>query len=648
MRRRIGLAGLLLFAATELPAASAPQISPRALFLQTDAALRDGEDVDVAAVINRLDDYPLAPYLRYRELAADPDGASAGDMLTFRERHADLPVAAGLEARWLTAAGAARKWQAFRRVDRGHGGARIACYRLRAERADAGVDARWLDRARELWIVGRSQPDACDPVFEELYARDALSPAQRWERVGRLMTAGQTGTARSLREHLDGAQQVRLDRWLAMAADPAAQLADLGFAVDSEWAREIVEYGFRRLGASDHERALELLSRYRQDGRLAADRLDALQRHAALQAAYSRHPRALRWLDDLPSPVVNDRVREWRARVALGSQDWRRLRAAVSVLPPSDQMSPEWTYWRGVALARTGHPERAANALEPLSTERRYYGFLAADLLGRPYNMNHEPAARREDGVRALAGRPGMIRARELFEIGFHEEARREWHAALAGANATVWADAAQLALDWGWYGRVVNAAANAGLHDALELRFPLAFREQLAGQAEAAGIDLALAYALIRKESAFESTAISRVGARGLMQVMPRTARYLASELGEDPPGVADLLDPAVNLRYGSVYLDRMLDRFDGNLLTAAAAYNAGPTRAEGWLRDNAGQPGPVWVENITYGETRDYVKSILAFRVVFDWQLSGEARRITDAMSSGPAFALSETTID
>ncbi|MBA1145728.1 transglycosylase SLT domain-containing protein [Ectothiorhodospiraceae bacterium WFHF3C12] len=633
---------LLALAAWPLAGQSAGSAagSQRALFVEAESALAAGESVDVDAVVERLGDYPLAPYLIYRDLTHRLDQAAPGEIIAFRQDYGELPVTGLLERRWLARAGHREDWSGFRRVDAGQGGADLACFRLRARRDADGVDAAWLERARALWNVAHSQPSACDPVFEVLYERDALPAPLRWERIEALMKSGATGLARALADRLEPAQRQTLRAWLSVVADPAPRLREPDFDVTSPVGLTIFTDGLRRLARADQDAALDVLAGVPVSAEWLSkqDRRD-LRRYIALRAAYDRDEQALALLDGLPAAERDPHVAKWLARAALSQQDWRRLRGAILDLPPAMQREPEWRYWRAVALARTGDRVTAAQILEELSQRRHYYGFLAADLLQRPYAMNHAPAPRDAAAVAELGERPGLRRARELFELGYHEEARREWYAALAGADATTWRNAAHLALDWGWYGRTVHAANRAGLHDALELRFPLAFRDQLKAQAEATGVDPALAYALIRKESAFDPGAVSRVGALGLMQLMPGTARRVAADLGEPAPGRGDLLKPDANLRLGHVYLDRMLQRFGGSTVAAVAAYNAGPTRTEGWREENAGVIGSLWVENITYGETRDYVKSVMAFRAVFDWRLGGETRRLTPALQTAAA---------
>lgn len=648
--KRYALLVMLIVALLAGPAAGSPD-DQRTRFTEAWQSLRDGGSIDLEALERELADYPLTPYLRFHALNRRLSSASAEEVEAFLDAHGDLAVAGQLSYRWLLRLGRQRDWDTFLAADRGQGGAAMECYRLRAQRHAAGVDEAWLDRARALWTVGHSQPDACDPVFSELYERQAISAERGWQRVTLIMQAGDARLARALARRLARNEQRWLEHWLTVAANPERALKRPAFDVESERGRQLVSDGFRRLAIRDQERAMALLEDYRGRGWLDGEQDSELRRHVALRAAFSRHEQALSWLDALPEEAVTDSVREWAARVALGRQDWTRLAGAIGALPGEMQGRAEWRYWHAQALLRTGDAERGRALLEELAGERNYYGFLAADALELPYSMNHRRAPRDEALVRELAARPGLRRAQEFLAIGFHEEARREWLAALSAAEAAEWAQAAQLARDWGWYDRMIHAANRAGLHDALELRFPLAFRELMAEQGRGGNLDLALAYALMRKESAFTADARSRVGALGLMQVMPATGRRVAEGLGLAGFSPDTLLEPDTNVKLGAAYLKQMLDRFHGNLIMAAAAYNAGPNRVDGWVRDNAGQSADVWIENITFGETRDYVKSVLAFRAVFDWQLYGEPRRLASVMPLMPygdgdlRLALSET---
>ena len=621
-----GLAGIAL--ATEPHA-------ERTLFLATWDRLGRNQDVDLDRALQRLGDYPLAPYLEWRELRQRLREARGDEIRRFAERHPNLAVTPLLQRLWLNHLGQERRWDEFLAHWNGQGGTAMDCYRLRALRMERSVDQDWISEAIALWTVGHSQPSACDAVFDVLYDRDLLSREQRWERIRLIMARDDRQLARALRPRVDSRDRDWLDHWLRLADNPERRLRDPQFDTGTERGRELVADGVRRLAARDRDTAGELLRRFRQREVLDAEAGWGLQRQIALRAAWSRDEQAAELFAALPAEAVNNDVYEWSARIAVGQQQWPRVLQLTSIMPGELADSSEWRYWRGEALARSGRREEAEGLLEELARERSYYGFLAADRLDLPYAMNDATAGADPDRKQALLQRSEIQRARELRAVGLEIEARREWIAAIDRIDtAEDLSQAAALAVDWSWYDRAVFTANRAGLHDAVRLRFPIAWRQDFQRSAEAEGLDLALIYAISRKESAFIADARSHAGALGLMQVMPATARQTAAGLGLPRPSERELRQPTANLRLGANYLAEMLERFDGNLIMASAAYNAGPNRVDGWVRDNAGQPAAVWIENITFGETRDYVKSILAFRAVYDWQLNGEARRLRDVM--------------
>jgi soluble lytic murein transglycosylase len=141
---------------------------------------------------------------------------------------------------------------------------------------------------------------------------------------------------------------------------------------------------------------------------------------------------------------------------------------------------------------------------------------------------------------------------------------------------------------------------------------------------------DPAFSLAIMRQESNFDVSIVSSSGARGLMQLMPGTARLVAKRLGEPTSEMLLTTDPGHNMRMGTAYLLEVLAKFDNSMPLAAAAYNAGPHRVTQWLIDNGdprvGDPGMIdWIETIPFNETRNYVQRVLENMVVYQARRSG-----------------------
>jgi soluble lytic murein transglycosylase len=284
-----------------------------------------------------------------------------------------------------------------------------------------------------------------------------------------------------------------------------------------------------------------------------------------------------------------------------------------------------WTYWRAradLALAADddiGEAERnrARRQLEAIAGQLDFYGKLAAEELGRELRLPERPAALSANERAAAAAHPGLARALQLIALGLRSEGNREWNFSLRGMNDRQLLAAAQLACDRSVWDRCINTSDRTRGEVDLAQRFPTPFREAIVAQAARTGVDPAYVYGLIRQESRFITDARSQVGASGLMQLMPATARWTAQRLGV-PYTPARINDRDTNLRLGMGYLKLLLDDFEGSQALSAAGYNAGPGRPRRW-RDGPLLEPAMWAETIPFSETRDYVKKVLSNAVYY-----------------------------
>jgi len=385
----------------------------------------------------------------------------------------------------------------------------------------------------------------------------------------------------------------------------------------------------REDAAAAHEAWSGLQGRFSYSGEQRAE----LERFIALRAAAQLEPRAFQWLGELPAGFRDRRVHAWQARAALRARDWQALSTALHEMPAAQRDDEQWQYWQARALQQLGESGAARELWAALATEATYYGFLAADRLAQPYRFNELPTEVDESALGALHANPHVVRAREFLLAGIEVEARREWRTAVAKLGPQQRVAAAVLADSWDWHDRAVHTIAGTPLRQAYALRFPMPFGELVSTASQRFSLEPSLIYGVMRRESAYRRDARSRAGALGLMQLMPATARRVARSLGT-PLVRGELLRADVNIRFGAKYFRDMLDRFDQHQVLAAAAYNAGPRRVRRWLPADGALDADAWIDTLPFGETRGYVRAVLAYTTIFSWRRGEEVMRLSERM--------------
>jgi soluble lytic murein transglycosylase len=321
---------------------------------------------------------------------------------------------------------------------------------------------------------------------------------------------------------------------------------------------------------------------------------------------------------------MNDQAHLWLARIQLRSRDWPGLMNTINHMPAHLHEENEWQYWLSRSMEAEGQLADSLGLLEQISGKSSYYGFLAADKLKRDYHIEQENAASVEiDEDSFLSTNSHMLRARELFYLDRLIDAKREWFQALRHLDQNQIKKAATLASKWQWHDSAIRTVARTQHRSDYSLRFPMPYKQQVLQHAQDRELDPSLIYGVMRRESLFDPLARSSVGALGLMQLMPSTARTVARSLGMKRPRKSDILHVENNIRFGTHYLKTVMNRFDNNVALAAAAYNAGPGNVKRWLPKNSVMPADLWVETVPFKETRNYVQAVLAYSTVFDKSL-------------------------
>ncbi|WP_017942895.1 MULTISPECIES: transglycosylase SLT domain-containing protein [unclassified Thioalkalivibrio] len=629
----VGLAGLLLALAASLPAVAAEDdryVFERSLFLLAERALNRGDMAAYRAARSTLTGYPLTPYLDYRELARNLGRAEPEAVRDFVHEHDDTPLSARLRSSYLTHLAREEQWEDYLEFVAATGAepslsVEQDCHRRQAL-LKAGEREAALEDMESIWLHGQSRPSACDPALEAWREAGGLTGELAWGRFELSVKAGQTGLARYLRRYLADADRRWAERWLDLASRPA-RVVEVDFKADDHRSAEaLLERAFTRWIRQDLDAALDGWDQAGDELGLSAEAAGRVQHALALRLALRYRPEALDFMARLEPEVFDTQLRQWQVRAALYERDWATVMDAIRAMDRDVRDEAAWQYWYGRALEQTESLEAARRFYERAARERNFHGFLAADRLGQPYRIGHQPLVL-DDGQRAaMREHAGMQRMRELVRLDRYAEARREWTHAVAGWDAPELESAARTFADWGWHDRAIFTAARARNWDDIELRFPLAFDELIVTGAREQAIDPAWAMAIARQESAFLHDVRSGAGALGIMQVMPATGRSIASAAGVRVNSDWDILDPATNARLGTYYLRRNLDRFGGHSLLSTAAYNAGAHRVRSWLPEDRAMDPDIWAELIPFSETRDYIRRVFAYRILYAVRLGQE----------------------
>ena len=584
-----------------------------------------------------LSQYVLWPDLRAAYFRAKIRTEDHGAIESFLDEHGILKPARELRYRYalhLAEEGRLDEYfQIYQQYYQGLEIAKLDCLALQAELA-AGRQTRIVSRGLDLWMVGTSQADECDPVFAHLQASNVLTADQFAARYSLAIESRRFSLARYLSRPLDPSYRLQADTWQAAQDDSRAFLTNADQRVDEDVDRRQLVYATMRVAYRDPLAAHQHWNLLKDQFSFSAADRHAVSRHIALWSARLHLPEATGLLSALPAAASNEDSRHWLVRANLLSHQWAEVVRAIDAMPADESSESEWQYWKAVALRELGDTDQADAILSRVAAERSYHGFLAADAIGAPYVLDIEDVSDNPAIAARIAEIPGVVRARELFHVGLEGRGRSEWDAEISVLTDQEQLQAALLAHGWGWHSRAISTVASAGAYDDLQIRYPLPWQEEFEQHAGTAGIPRSWAYGIARSESLFMRDIRSSAGAVGLMQLMPETGRMTARELNLPYSGIATLTDSSSNIRLGTWYLGKMYSRFDGNRVLATAAYNAGPHRVDRWLPDSGSLDARIWIENIPFNETRGYVRRVLTDEAIFHWRITGRERRISDEL--------------
>ncbi len=588
-------------------------------FLAARDAFRAGKIDRLEQAIGQLGNHELAPYAENYRLRMWMDKGDPAGIRDFLRRNEGSYVAEKLRADWVRWLGKHALWS---EVDAEYAGLLapepdVTCYSLQA-RTDRSV----LAEAEKLWLTMLEPPEACRPVLDTLVASQAKTADDVWARARRQVEINRPGQARTTLNYLPDSQVPDARAFDSALNSAMSYLVKQG-AGNSRAGRELAAFAIARLAANDP--------------RIAADELDKLKNRLqdserqwawsqiALQGAKKHLSEAIGWYAQAGKTPLSDEGYQWKVRAALRAQEWGVVRDTIQAMPAELAAKPEWIYWLGRALHAGGRTTEGNALFEKIAGQANFYGNLADEELGRTVLPPPKATAATAEEQRAARDNPGIRRALAFFRTDMRAEAVREWNWALRGMDDRQLLATADLAKRNQIWDRAINTADKTKNEHDYSLRFLAPYGETVRPAAQNQSLDDAWVYGLMRQESRFITSAKSNVGASGLMQLMPATAKWVAKKIGLRDFSQGRVNDTETNVLLGTTYMRLVMENLDNHPVLASAAYNAGPGRAKKWRADRPLE-GAIYAETIPFSETRDYVKKVMSNAVYYSALFNGK----------------------
>ena len=600
----------------------------------------------------------LEPWAAYWDLSARLDEAGPTEIQEFFNRYSGSYQEDRLRAELLLQMGRNRDWVGFNReyaLYRMNDDKSVRCYALLGEHLNSGVDN--TAQVKETWLSLKEADDACASAAEQLLKDHTTPAAMVWQRARLGM---ENDRLRVVTQALGIVSPGLLPKLNAVYAKPGKYLNDKLTAFQPK-TRELVSLALIRLATLDPAEAAVEINKLRWKTQLTDEERSWVWGVIGKRAAQKLSNDAPDFFAKGNAAAMHEDHLAWQVRAALRQGRWQQVLTAINAMPEGLRNDPTWVYWRARALLQLAPTEsaraQAQQLFESIANTRGFYEQLALEELGQRIATPAKPAPLTAEEKEAARLNPGLNRALYAINMGLRAEGVREWNYSTnlhvrGGMDDRALMAAADMACRFEVWDRCINTSERTKLAIDAEQRFPMPYKSAVIARSKQIGLDPSYVYGLIRQESRFIMDAKSGVGASGLMQVMPATAKWTAKKIGLNDFQPQQINDRDTNIAIGTGYLKLVLDSFDGSMPLAAAAYNAGPGRPRSW-RGQAGAPtteAAIWAENVPFTETRDYVKKVLANATNYAALISGQPQSLKARLGKvGPKDAnTAETGLD
>ncbi|CDG22454.1 Soluble lytic murein transglycosylase [Xenorhabdus poinarii G6] len=589
----------------------------RQRFQEIERAWKVKNMAEVKRLMPTLKDYPLYPYLEYRQLSQTLATATPQQVQHFINTHPTLPPVRLLTSQFINTLANEGDWRGILAFSPTPPSSVVGrCHYYFAQWATGHQQVAWQG-AQEIWLSSNSLPDNCNKLFNVWEQAGHLSPDLILQRIQLAMKSNNPTLLTYLAKRLPLNDQ-RLGASLIKLQHDPASIEQFATTTPTDFTRSIILSAFSRFARMNAERAINRVPVLAKAQKMNDTERQQLKDTVAWQLMGNVTPELAKWRDDTIRNSHSTTLLERRTRLALQHNDHAGLKEWIALLPHQIWQKEEWQYWRAMILLNQGKTAEGNAILHNLIQSRGFYPMAAAQKLKIAYPLLINKAEKPDS---AIANMPEIKRIRELLYWNMDGFARSEWVRLVSSQDRVKQEQLARYAFEQHWPAFSVQATITGKMWDYLEERFPLAWENAFTHLTSDKSISRSYAMAIARQESAWNPQARSAKGASGLMQIMPKTAEHIVKRNKiQGYISNNQLFDPITNIKIGTAYLDSLYQRFDNNRILASAAYNAGPTNVERWLANTSGNVDPVaFIESIPFSETRNYVKNVLAYDLFY-----------------------------
>jgi soluble lytic murein transglycosylase len=590
-------------------------------FLQAEKALQSKDMGQYYRLKAKLKNYSLYPYLQYLEISQDFSDFKVAIIEGYLDKNKGSYWVKQLSAQWLDYLGEKEEWAQYAKLYQRGNSVTQRCWYWQAK-YETGHKTLALKGFTNTWLAGGSLPDSCNFMVKKWEGSAYDTGAMRWKRISLAMSVGGASLASYLSQTLPKSDRVFVQLWIKARSNPEAHFGTFVSKEKDNTHFDQVAIAVMKLYSNKSlSSAMQFWQKFAQKKMLSKKTIALIEGDIAIQLSRNYDTRAFSWYARVPRAETSDLLWQWRARMSIRFSNWTYLLTTLQNMPRKLKDDNEWQYWLARAYDATKQPTKAKPIYEKLAKSNSYYSYLSADELDVPYALRDKSKLVTEALFKEVEEVQGIEQVKELDAIGQYQLAYRVWRTELLGFSGMESLAAAQIATKWGYPDMAIYAYGRSGYgNQNLKGYYPVVYKTEVEAIAKKYQVKPAWVWALMRQESHFNLRAESYVGAMGLMQVMPPTAKFIAGRYKIPYKGPVSLYDADTNINIGIANLNFISNLFDGNIALATASYNAGQGNVAKWLPNHVTMRAADWIETVPFEETRTYLRHVLSNMVVYE----------------------------